>query len=61
MIIMDVMPKEIHVLLDLTFTEVNHILNVLDNATIDPKCDPESMAFVTQIFIPKLDELTGEK
>jgi hypothetical protein len=61
MIIMDVMPKEIHVLLDLTFTEIDHILNVLDHSTIDTDCGSESISFVREIFIPKLDELTGEK
>lgn len=61
MIILDVQPKEIHAVIDLSFTEIEHLLNVLEHSEVSTKCPGESMAFVKKVLVPKLDELTGGK
>jgi hypothetical protein len=58
--IVDVVPKEIHVVFALTLKEIELLLNALDNCTIEKECTPESKMFLTGTFFKKLDELSDQ-
>ena len=58
--ILNVVPKDITVKLELTATEIDQILEVLDNAKIDPEGNQKLMtacAFVTDTFFKELNSL----
>ena len=62
MIILDVFPKDLHVKLEFSVTQVNHILDYLDRctfaATADPKLSEDAKTYVEQVFFKELDKLT---
>ena len=62
MIILEVFPKDLHVKLEFSVTQVNHILDYLDrctvDATIDPKLSEDSKTYVEQVFFKELNKLT---
>ncbi len=62
MIILDVFPKDLHVKLEFSVTQVNHILDYLDrctvDVTIDPKLSEDAKTYVEQVFFKELNKLT---
>lgn len=62
MIILDVFPKDLHVKLELSMTQVNHVLDYLNrctfDATIKPTLSEDTKTYVEQVFFKELDKLT---
>lgn len=62
MIILDIYPKDMHVKLELSVSQVNHILEYLDrctfDATIEPKMSERAKEYVEKVFFRELDRLT---
>ena len=62
MIILDVFPKDLHVKLELSITQVNQILDYLDRCTVDltikPPLSEEAKTYVEQVFFKELNNLT---
>ena len=62
MIILDVFPKDLHVKLEFSITQVNQILDYLDRCTIDltakPTLSEEAKTYVEQVFFKELNKLT---
>jgi hypothetical protein len=62
--ILDVFPKELHIQIELSDTELNLLLDFLDGCEyeIDEESDKSALAhaFVTDHFFPMLDRLTQE-
>lgn len=63
--IVTVEPRDIHVVIDLSITEVKHLVNFLDNCSIefDSKEHPElseSISFVTEKFFKMCDDIIND-
>uniref|UniRef100_A0A6H1Z9Y8 Uncharacterized protein n=1 Tax=viral metagenome TaxID=1070528 RepID=A0A6H1Z9Y8_9ZZZZ len=63
--ILEIAPKDIHIVIDLSKTEVEKILKALDHSEIsyDGKTDPETLSaaeYVKKEFYPKLAEVLKE-
>ena len=62
MIILDIYPKDVHVKLELSVTQVNYILDYLDrctfDATIEPKMPENAKEYVEKVFFRELDRVT---
>jgi len=60
--VIGVEPKDIHVLLDFSIKEIDHILCFLDEITceVKGKRTQDSVDFVTKKFFPMLDKLHEE-
>jgi ribosomal protein L7/L12 len=58
--IVEVVPKEIHVLIELSLKEINHLLNALDHATIGEACKKEDSDYLKEKFFNTLDKLADD-
>ena len=62
--VLDVYPKDVHIQLELSVTELNLLLDFLDGCEyeIDRESDKSAEAhkFVTEHFFPMLDKLTQQ-
>lgn len=61
MIVLNIYPKDVHVQLEFSVTQVNYILDYLDKCEIDinkePKIDEECKKYVEDVFFGELDKL----
>lgn len=65
MIILNVVPKDIHVTIELSLVEVNRLLDFLNRCEVKYNKEEEmdfveSSDFVTRVFFPKLNQLSED-
>lgn len=62
--ILKVYPKQLHISLDISEEELNHILNFLDACEVDYGGKGENLKkageFVSSVFFPRLNQLSEE-
>jgi hypothetical protein len=58
--IVEVIPKDIHVLIELSISEINQLLIALDHVTINPDCPDKDKKYLQNEFFTKLDKLYDE-